>query len=129
MPFARYQVATPPAGLPLVLFDGDCRFCQRWAGQWRIQFAGRLEVAASQQERRRFPEIPSKAYDEAMQLVEPDGAVYSGACAVLRARAHGRGRRGLLLPFYENVPGAPVLLEFGYRIVARNRRIFSMLIR
>jgi predicted DCC family thiol-disulfide oxidoreductase YuxK len=129
MSFARYHVATPPAGLPLVLSDGDCRFCQHWAGRWRTQFAGRVEVATSQEARGRFPEIPAAAYDEALQLVEPDGAVYSGACAVLRARAHGRGRRGLLLPLYENVPGAPALLEFGYRIVARNRRIFSMLIR
>jgi len=129
MPFARYHVAAPPAGLPLVLFDGECRFCQHWAGQWRTHFAGRLEVVASQEARERFPEIPVAAYAEALQLVEPDGAVYSGACAVLRARAHGRGRRGLLLPIYENLPGGAALLEFAYRIVARNRQLFSMLIR
>ena len=127
MPFARYHVAAPPAGRPLLLFDGECRFCQRWAGHWRTVFAGRLDVAPSQEARGRFPEIPVAAYDEALQLIEPDGAVYSGACAALRARAHGRARRGWLLPVYEAVPGAPVLMELGYRIVARNRRIFSML--
>jgi predicted DCC family thiol-disulfide oxidoreductase YuxK len=129
MSFARYHVAAPPAERPLVLFDGECRFCRHWAELWRTQFAGRIDVAASQEARERFPEIPAAAYDEALQLVEPDGSVYSGACAALRARAHGRQRRGLLLPAYESLPGAPAVLELGYRIVARNRRIFSMLIR
>jgi predicted DCC family thiol-disulfide oxidoreductase YuxK len=124
----RHRVAAPPAR-PLVLFDGDCRFCRRWAAQWREDFAGRLNVAPSQEARRNFPEIPAAACDEAMQLVEPDGAVYAGAEAALRARAHGRGRRGFLLWSYQSAPGAAGLLEFGYRIVARNRRIFSMLIR
>lgn len=123
-----YRVAAPPPR-PLVLFDGDCRFCRRWAGQWQRDFAGRLDVAPSQEARTSFPEIPAAACEEALQLVEPDGAVYSGARAALRAIAHGRGRRGLLLRFSEASPGAAGLMEFGYRIVARNRRIFSMLIR
>jgi predicted DCC family thiol-disulfide oxidoreductase YuxK len=128
MPPPRYRVAAPPPR-PLVLFDGDCRFCRRWAEQWQRDFAGRLDVAPSRVARGRFPEIPSAAYDEALQLVEPDGAVYSGARAVLRARAHGRGRRGFWLRRLEAGPSAAALLEFGYRIVARNRRIFSMLVR
>ena len=128
MPPQAYRVAAPPPR-PLVLFVGDCRFCRRWAGQWRKDFAGRLDVAPSQEARGRFPEIPGAAYDEALQLVGTDGQVYAGAEAVLRALAHDRGRRGALLRFYESGPGAAGLLEFGYRIVARNRRIFSMLIR
>jgi predicted DCC family thiol-disulfide oxidoreductase YuxK len=111
----------------MVLFDGDCGFCRRWAEQWRTDYAGRLEVSAAQSERRRFPEIPPSVYAAALQLVEPDGFVYSGACAALRARAHGRRRRGMLLPVYESWPGAAALLEWGYRIVARHRRVFSML--
>lgn len=122
----RYQVARPPA-LALVLFDGDCRFCQRWAERWRTDYTGRLEVSAAQSECHRFPEIPPTAYTAALQLIEPDGAVYSGAAAALRARAHGRRRRGVLLPLYESGPGAAALMEFGYRIVARHRRVFSML--
>jgi predicted DCC family thiol-disulfide oxidoreductase YuxK len=129
MPAPRYRLASPPPERALVLFDGDCRFCQHWAGRWRTAYAGRLDVAASQTERGRFPEIPPAAFNEALQLIEPDGAVYSGAYAALRARAIGSGRRGLLLPMYESVPGVAGLTEFGYRIVARNRRVFSMLMR
>jgi lipase maturation factor 1 len=122
----RYRVACPPFQ-PLVLYDGDCRFCQRWAERWHLAFGGRLAIETSQSGHGRFPEIPLVAYAEALQLVEPDGAVYAGAYAALRARAHGRNTRGLLLPIYERVSGAPALMEFSYRIVARHRRVFSML--
>jgi predicted DCC family thiol-disulfide oxidoreductase YuxK len=128
MPPPRHRVAAPPAR-PLVLFDGDCRFCRRWAARWREEFGGRLDLIPSAEARGRFPEIPATACQEALQLVEPDGTVCSGAEAVLRARAHGRGRRGFWLWCHARVPGAASLLEFGYRIVARNRRVFSMLIR
>ena len=129
MPAPRYRVALPPPERPLLLYDGDCQFCQLWANRWQAAYTGRLTVAPAQVRQGQFPEIPTAAFAEALQLVEPDGAVYSGACAVLRARACGRQKRGVLLPIYESVPGAAGLFEFGYRIVARNRRLFSMLMR
>lgn len=128
MPPLRCRVAAPPAR-PLVLFDGDCRFCRRWAARWGKDFASRLDLLPAQLARDRFPDIPVAAYAEALQLIEPDGVVRSGALAVLRARAHGRGRRGFWLRCHESVPGVAPVLEFAYRIVARNRRIFSMLVR
>jgi lipase maturation factor 1 len=124
----RLRVAHPP-DRPFVLYDGECRFCRRWAERWQQRWGQRLTFGSSQFARARFPEIPVKTCAEAMQLVEPDGAVYAGAGAALRARAHGRGRRGFWLWCHESVPGAAGLLGFAYRIVARNRRIFSMLIR
>lgn len=127
MPIVRLRVANPPTERPLLLFDGDCHFCQQWARRWQAAYAVRLAVVPSQEARGRFPEIPLAAYDEALQLIELDGSVYAGANAALRAIAHGRGRRGLLLPIYQALPGAPRLMELGYRIVARHRRIFSML--
>ena len=123
-----YRVARAPAR-PLVLFDGDCRFCRRWTDSWRRSWGARLDLEASQSACVRFPEISAPAFDSALQLVEPDGSVFSGAYAALRARAHGGGTRGLLLPLYEKIPGAAPVLEFFYRVVAQNRRIFSLLIR
>jgi predicted DCC family thiol-disulfide oxidoreductase YuxK len=128
MPLPRYRVASPPPR-PLVLFDGDCRFCQRWAAQWQAAYGSQLDVAPAASRQAQFPEIPASAYDESLQLVEPDGAVYSGAWAALTARAHGRSRRGVLLRAYETRPGVARLFEWVYRIVARHRRIFSLLMR
>lgn len=122
------RVACPPQR-PFVLYDGDCRLCWRWAGRWQQRWGPRLCVGPSQYGHVRFPEIPPERYAQALQLIDVDGVVYAGAEAALRARAYGRARRGWLLWSYQSVPGAAGLLEFGYRIVARNRRIFSMLIR
>lgn len=128
MPGPAYRINPPPLR-PVVLFDGECRFCQQWAGHWRQAYGARLDVVPSQSGRERFPEIPAGAYDDALQLIEADGAVYAGAWAVLRARALGRGSRGPALWCYETIPGAALLAETGYRIVARHRRLFSMLMR
>jgi predicted DCC family thiol-disulfide oxidoreductase YuxK len=125
----HYRVGSPPAPRPLLIFDGDCRFCAAWVARWRAAYGHSLDFAPAQEVRSRFPEIPAGAFAAALQFVETDGAVYAGAEAALRARARGRGRFGLLLRLYEKLPGAAPLLEFGYRIVARNRRIFSMLMR
>ena len=124
-----YRVGAPPPVKPVLLFDGDCRFCQLWADRWRADYGKRLEIAPAQEKRAAFPEIPPAAFAEALQLVEPDGSVYSGAEAVLRARAHGRGRFGVALRAYEKLPGAAPALETGYRFVARHRRLFSLLMR
>ena len=79
---------------PLVLFDGDCRFCRRWTDSWRRSWGARLDLEASQSACVRFPEISAPAFDSALQLVEPDGSVFSGAYAALRAQAHGCGTEG-----------------------------------
>lgn len=128
MPSRVYRVAHPPPR-PLVLFDGECRFCRHWAGQWARDFAGALDVEPAQQAGGRFPQIPAREYDVALQLIEPDGFVYSGAVAALRALSHGRRRLGLLLALYEKSRFAAAFLEWGYRRVARNRRLFSLLMR
>ena len=122
------RVAHPPEK-PFVLYDGECRLCWRWANRWQQRWGQRLLFGSSQYARARFPEIPATAYDQALQLVDTDGRVFAGAAAVLRARSLGRGRRTGLLWLYESIPGAAGLMEFGYRIIARNRRVFSMLIR
>ena len=130
MPCAQpaLRVARPPVR-PLLLFDGECGFCRRWIERWRTAYGMRLDFAPAQEVGPRFLEIPPERFNETVHLIEPDGRVHSGASAALRARAVGRGRRGWLLWVYESLPGAAPVLESGYRIVARNRRVFSMLMR
>jgi lipase maturation factor 1 len=73
---------------PLVLFDADCRFCRFWVARWRGATRGRVDFAAAQEEPSRFPRISEEARKRSIQLVTPDGAVYSGAEAVFRAMAY-----------------------------------------
>ena len=70
----------------------------------------------------RFPEVPRGQFETAVQLVEPDGHVYGGAEAVFRALAQ-KPHEGWLLDWYEHSPVFAHATEWGYRLVARNRRV------
>src|SRR5450755_2406066 len=119
---APIRVADPPAK-PLLLFDGDCGFCRAWVARWRGALAGRVEVAASQEEGGRFPEISLVEFGRSVQLVLPERDVFSGARAIFTALA--RAGRGGWLKAYERVPGVAPVSEAVYGMIARHRRAAS----
>lgn len=115
-------VTTPPAG-PLVIYDGDCAFCTRWAMRWQLQIGDAVDFAPSKAAAERFPEIPRAQLDEAIHLIEPDGRVFTGAGAVFRALAHRKDHRAhvLLALLYESSPGFARIAELAYRTVTQHR--------
>jgi len=66
----------------------------------------------------RYPEIPRSQFAAAVQLIVPDGTVYSGAEAVFRSLAHDPRRRWLARR-YESSPLFACWSEWAYRFVAR----------
>src|SRR5262249_22560654 len=76
----------------------------------------------------RFPEIPLKRFESAVQLIGTDGRVWQGAEAAFCARAANPRRRGALW-LYESLPGFATVAEFFYRFVAAHRKTFSFLTR
>ena len=123
------RVATPPPK-PLMVYDGDCNFCTLWIRRWRQLTGDNVEYLPAQDPRVRvqFPEIPGQEFDTAVQLIETDGTVFSGAEAVFRTLAHNPTRRWLLRT-YENSPAFMGFTEWAYRLVARHRTFFSRLTR
>lgn len=125
----RPRVQSPPPK-PLLLFDGDCRFCTLWVRRWQQITGARADYAPFQatEVAARFPELPSEQLVAAVHLIEPDGSVSRGAEAVFRALAlnprHARWRR-----WYETSPGFARLAEAAYRFVAEHRALFSALTR
>lgn len=107
-----------------MIFDGDCHFCRRWIERWREMTCGRVDYATSQEVGAVFPEIPSSAFEQAVQFVETDGRVFSGAEAVFRSLGYSR-RGGALEWAYDRVPGFAPLTETAYGLVARNRTAAS----
>jgi predicted DCC family thiol-disulfide oxidoreductase YuxK len=77
-------VRHPPPDRPLLIFDGDCNFCRRWIARWEKGTGPCVDYVEFQKIGGRFPEIPRTAYEQAVQLIELDGRVLSGADAVLR---------------------------------------------
>jgi predicted DCC family thiol-disulfide oxidoreductase YuxK len=114
------QVTDAPRERPLLVYDGDCGFCVFWVNRWRRLLGERIAFGPYQEVAERFPELPLERFRSAVQLIETDGTVTSGAEAVLRARAFLPGRRGWLW-IYDNIPGARSVFEAGYRFVARHR--------
>lgn len=105
---------------PVVIYDGECAFCQRWANRWESQIGDKVEVVASQDVNDRFPQISKEAYQKSVQFVECDGRVRSGADAVFRAMALGGIRRWPSWMYY-NIPLAAWFSEGVYCLIARNR--------
>ena len=123
------RVATPPPK-PLMVFDGDCNFCTLWIRRWQQMTGEAVDYLPAQdpQITARFPEIPHALFDTAVQFIETDGTVYSGAEAVLRVLAHNPNRQWPLR-LYEKLPAIAHFTEWAYRIVAENRTFFSLLTR
>jgi predicted DCC family thiol-disulfide oxidoreductase YuxK len=121
------RVENPPPK-PLVLFDGDCRFCRRWIERWREMTGDAVEYAPFQEAGERFPEIPRAQFEEALHFIDKDGTIYRGAEAVFRSLGTVRGGR-VLTWCQEHILGFPLITETAYRFIARNRMLASFFTR
>jgi predicted DCC family thiol-disulfide oxidoreductase YuxK len=123
------QVAAPPPK-PLMVFDGDCNFCTLWIRRWQQMTGEAVDYRPSQdpQVAAQFPEISPQQFKTSVQLIETDGAVYSGAEAVFRTLAYNPYGRWPL-DWYESFRPLADLTEWAYRLVAENRTFFSRLTR
>jgi predicted DCC family thiol-disulfide oxidoreductase YuxK len=126
---SEIRVAKPPPK-PLMVFDGDCNFCTLWIRRWQQATGDSVDYLPAQDPRikAQFPEIPAERFDTAVQLIEPDGAVYSGAEAVFRALAQNPSRRWSLR-CYQNSGAFAKFTECSYSFVARHRPLFSFFTR
>ncbi len=123
------HVQTPPEK-PTLVFDGDCNFCAYWIRRWQQTTGDQVDYLAAQNPgiAGQFPEIPRDQFDTAVQLIETDGVVYSGAEAVFRTLAQNPDYRWPL-NIYSRWPAVAWLAESAYRWVAENRTLFSRLTR
>jgi len=123
------RVAAPPPK-PLMIFDGDCNFCTLWIRRWQQLTGEDVEYLPAQDASvaARFPEIPRERFATAVQLIEPDGAVYSGAEAVFRTLAKNP-KWQWPLQACEKIPALAGITEGAYSFVASHRTLFSRLTR
>jgi len=107
---------------PLLLYDGRCRFCA--AGSARLMALSR-PGAVERVDRHddaavaRHPHAPRNTDPGAIQLVMPDGRVFSGAEAVARTLGTRPIWKALVWVYW--LPVVKQLCDAAYRLVARNR--------
>ena len=123
------QLVNPPAK-PLLLYDGDCNFCARWIRRWHSVTVHTVDYLPYQKLGLavRFPELNREQLETAVHLLEPDGSVFTGAEAALRALAHNP-REQWLMDWYAHSRVFARGSERFYRFVAEHRRFFSILTR
>jgi lipase maturation factor 1 len=125
----RLTRSVPPAERPLLVYDGDCRFCSGWIVRWQRNFQDRVEVASYQSVAGRFVEdLPIEYFQSAIRLIEPDGKIYTGAEAVFRALNWGAGGSKAYW-CYQHSPGFGLGARAVYQIVASNRGFASLVTR
>lgn len=113
---------TPPPGKYVLIYDGQCKFCVAGAGRL-ARWMGRVDVELLDFQRPgaldRFPGLTHADCMKAMRLVTPDGRVYYGFEAAVRAFATRRVVGAVAYLYY--VPGLRQLLDWLYARVAANR--------
>jgi predicted DCC family thiol-disulfide oxidoreductase YuxK len=113
---------TTPSGKYVLIYDGLCKFCTAGATHF-IGWMGRVDVELLDFQRPgaldRFPGLTHEICMSAMQLVMPQGRIYHGFEAAVRAFATRRFLGPLAYLYY--VPGLRHLLDFLYAKVAANR--------
>ena len=114
---------------PLLIFDGECRFCCRWIEAWKAMTGDRVDYETSQDAGARFPQIPPGNFAGAVQWVGVDGRICSGAEAVFSALATAGWFGRMVLALYRKAPLFAVVTEALYKVVAANRGFFSILTR
>ena len=114
------QTADTGRRRPLLIYDGDCRFCIYWVRYWQRLTGHRVTYAPYQEVAAQYPEIPLAAFQRAVQYVAPDGKIASGAEAVFLTLSHARGK-GFWLTLYRRLPGFAAITEGVYAFVASHR--------
>lgn len=103
-----------------MLYDGDCGFCKHWIRKWGMKTCDHVQYKPYQLALADYPQLTQKQCQEAIQLVMPDGLIFSGAHAVFKALDCG-GSYGWLLWSYNHLPLFGQISEWVYRYVARHR--------
>jgi len=120
---------------PLLLYDGECRFCCKWIARWEETGKGVIDFAPSQSGAGEAFGFPASEPLEAVKLIEGEGSILSGAAAVFRLMSlsgNGMGSEvgsdnSILWGIYQDFGMFRALTEWGYRLVAEHRSFFAML--
>jgi predicted DCC family thiol-disulfide oxidoreductase YuxK len=123
MPTTQLAVQqTAPPGRYVVLYDGLCPFCTSGAKKLsRLAKPGVLDLVSFQAPGAldQFPGVSFDACMRRMHLVTPEGRVYGGVEAVVRALAT-RPLLGWIVHVY-SLPGLKPVLDRVYEFIAANR--------
>ena len=109
---------------PILIYDGNCRFCLYWIGIWKNKTEDRVEYAPYQSVGNQFPQISLDQFERSVQLVKPNEEIIEGAKAVFETLAYNPNS-AWLLRIYHKFPLFAEAAEAFYYFIARHRSTLS----
>ena len=110
--------------IPTLVYDGDCAICRYWVSYWRDLVKESAVFRPYQEAAADFPAIRLEAFQKAIQLIEPDGRIFSGAAAAFRVLRLVPGRSAWWW-CYSSLPGFAAVSQRAYAFFARRRGLLT----
>ncbi|MBZ6093399.1 MULTISPECIES: thiol-disulfide oxidoreductase DCC family protein [Streptomyces] len=110
-----------PAQRPVLVFDGDCGFCQAAIQQIRVRARPRITAASWQSLPDALVERHLQRLDREVVLLDGERALCGGAAALSRFLGSSPTRRYRMVAFGLRLPVISLLARQVYRWVAVNR--------
>jgi predicted DCC family thiol-disulfide oxidoreductase YuxK len=108
---------------PLLVYDGDCRFCVYSVRYWHKLTGDRIIYRPYQEVAAQYPTIPISDFQHAVQFITHDGHRACAAEASFLTLSYAPSR-GFWLALYRKLPGFAAASELAYAFVAAHREAF-----
>ncbi|QSE95894.1 DCC1-like thiol-disulfide oxidoreductase family protein [Fulvivirga lutea] len=113
---------------PLLVWDGDCGFCQYWLLWLLNQTGDRINHEPYQKIADSIPGLPKWAFREAVRFIETDGSVFSGASAFYQAYTYTNSKSNTrLIRMYNHRSFFRYMSDHSYSFISKNRRCMFFL--
>lgn len=109
---------------PVMLYDGDCKFCKGWITRWAKLTENRVLYLPYQENLNEFPQVTQKDCEKSIQFIETDGKVYRTAEGVLRSLVYAK-KYSWIYKLYKKSRLFSAFTEWMYSSVAKNREFLS----
>lgn len=128
---ATYNTRNIRRDLPIVLYDGDCGFCNKWVDRWHkmsgetVQYIPYQSFEADEAGKLvDFPQISVGDCKRAVQFILPSGEHSRAARAVFDALSQS-GKQKWWLWLYKHFPGFKLIAEAAYTFIAAHKCFFN----
>ena len=117
-----------PLRKPMLIYDGDCGICKRLVSKWRGKTGDRIKYVPYQEISETQLGISLEELEKEVKFIHSDGRIIGGAAAAFTVIEHTKSPLKVLAWFYRHIPLFDLLSEWIYRIVSRNRKVFSRIL-
>lgn len=110
----------PPLDQPMMVWDGNCGFCHYWIIKWNLITKDIIKYKKYQLVHQQYADISIEQFKQAVQLIMPDGQIYSGPAAAYQSFALAN-RYNFLIQWYQKSKLFRNISNWAYQKVAENR--------